>query len=79
MNRENVPDFSLDVSNLDCPSPLLKSKAILYRLSSGQTLEVKGVNVLQISDFETWCQRSGSFCIFKEPTSAGNFDIIIKK
>ncbi len=79
MNREISPDFLLDVSNLSCPSPLLKMKAMVYRLASGQTLEVKGVHSLQVSDFEQWCQRSGLCFLLKQPTSAEFFDIIIKK
>ena len=79
MNNETIPDCTLNVFDLCCPSPLLKTKAFLTRLSSGQTLAVKRVHFSQIADFEQWCERTGQSLLSKELSSADFFDILIKK
>jgi TusA-related sulfurtransferase len=79
MNNDMIPDSTLDVFDLCCPSPLLKTKALLTRLSSGQTLAVKRVHFLQITDFDEWCERTGQILLSKEPSSEDLYDILIKK
>lgn len=79
MKNENIPDCSLDVFDLCCPSPLLKTKALLTRLSSGQTIAIRRVHFLQITDFEQWCERTGQILLSKVPLSANLYDILIKK
>lgn len=79
MKAEMSSDFSLDVSDLCCPLPLIKTKALLARLSPGQTLTVRNVHFLQIADFEEWCQRSDQSLQSKNPVSTDYFDILIKK
>jgi TusA-related sulfurtransferase len=79
MNSEILPFFSLDVSNLCCPLPLIKAKALLSRFSSGQTLAVRNVHLLQIADFEDWCKRAGQSLESKSQVSTDHFNLLIKK
>jgi TusA-related sulfurtransferase len=79
MNSEIMSDYSLDVSDLCCPLPLIKVKAFLSRISSGQTLAVRKVHLLHIAEFEDWCHRSGHSIQSKNPVSTDYFDILIQK
>lgn len=74
-----LSDYSLDVFDLSCPLPLLKVKAFLFLLSSGQTLAVRRVHATHIADFENWCQRSGQSLQIKNSVSEDYFDVLIKK
>jgi TusA-related sulfurtransferase len=79
MKSENIPDCSLDAFDLCCPSPLLRTKALLTRLSTGQTIAVRRVHFLQITDFENWCERTEQTLLSKVSLSADLYDILIRK
>ena len=52
-------DQTLDAKGLSCPLPLLKTKSVLEKLSSGQVLEILGTDQNSKHDLPGWCNRSG--------------------
>ncbi|MDP2158496.1 MAG: sulfurtransferase TusA family protein [Nitrospirota bacterium] len=52
-----MPDVSLDVTNLLCPLPVLKTKKAIDSIQSGQNLEVIANNTAAKSDIIYLVQR----------------------
>ncbi len=69
---------TLDVNGLNCPLPLLLIKKTVTTLSSGDILQVNGLQSGFRSDFKGWCERNGHFFI-GEKDQYGNKIIFIKK
>jgi len=51
-------DKELDVMGLACPLPILKAKAQLTKMSSGEVLHVLATDPLAPLDFRAFCLRS---------------------
>lgn len=49
-------DQLLDVSGLNCPLPVLKSKAALASMSKGQVLKVVSTQSESLREFPTFCR-----------------------
>lgn len=52
-------DRELDASGLECPLPILKTKATLARMHPGQVLRVVATDPHAPLDFKVYCMRSG--------------------
>ena len=65
-NSMAVPDNSsairvdrvLDVTGLDCPLPILKTKVELAKMQSGEVLQVLATDPLAPLDFRAFCART---------------------
>lgn len=51
-------DQTLDVKNLNCPLPLLKTKVMLNKMQAGEILYVEATDPHAIIDFEAYCART---------------------
>lgn len=52
-------DLELDLSGLNCPMPLLKTKQALNRLDSGKVLKVIATDPSSERDFKVFSEQSG--------------------
>ena len=52
-------DQNLDLSGLNCPMPLLKTKQALNRLESGKVLRVLATDPSSERDFKVFSEQSG--------------------
>lgn len=52
-------DQELDLSGLNCPMPLLKTKQALNRLESGKVLKVTATDPASARDFKVFSEQSG--------------------
>lgn len=57
MNNNSVQeDKILDVSGLNCPLPVLKSKAMLATMAAGEILKVISTNPDSVKEFGSLCR-----------------------
>lgn len=54
-----VADSVLDVTGLDCPLPILKTKVALRGVAPGQVLHVRATDPLAVLDLRAFCARTG--------------------
>lgn len=54
---ETPADETLDLTGLNCPVPILKTKVALNRLKEGQVLRVLATDPLAVVDFRAFCAR----------------------
>ena len=61
MKSTNSSDsiYNLDVRNLLCPLPVLKTKKFIKKLSPEEVLVVVATDPSSVADFETFCQVTG--------------------
>lgn len=52
-------DYTLDASGLNCPLPILKSKAQLAKMQIGEVLRVIATDPHAPLDFKVYCMRTG--------------------
>jgi len=51
---------TLDVKGLNCPLPILRAKAALKKMPSGELLEVLATDPGSVADFEAFCRATGN-------------------
>ena len=51
--------YNLDLRNLLCPLPVLKTKKFIKKLSPEEVLVVVATDPSSVADFETFCQVTG--------------------
>lgn len=51
-------DRTLDVKNLNCPLPILKTKLILNKMRAGEILYIEATDPHAIIDFKAYCVRT---------------------
>ncbi len=56
-------DIELDLSGLNCPLPLLKTKQALNKLSPGQTVKVQATDPGSERDFQVFAEQSGNLLL----------------
>ena len=71
--------ISLDLKNLRCPLPILKTKRRLSELASGTLLEVWATDPGAWSDFEQFCQHTGHVLLEREAFDDERFRFVIKR
>ena len=72
--------YNLDVRNLLCPLPVLKTKKFIKKLSPEEVVVVVATDPSSVADFETFCQVTGHSleeCVAEE--GEYKFRIRIKK
>jgi len=50
---------SLDLTGLECPLPVLKTKKALSEMETGQILHAVTTDPMSVLDFRVFCERSG--------------------
>lgn len=53
-----TPDVILDVSGLNCPLPILRTRAKLNEMQTGDVLQVIATDPLAPLDFRAYCART---------------------
>ncbi len=53
-------DEELDVRQLSCPLPILRTKRALAKLESGQRLKVMATDKEAVKDFDVFCKQTGN-------------------
>lgn len=53
-------DLVIDLSGLNCPLPILRTKKALANLQSGQTVHVTCTDPATPKDFESFCKQTGN-------------------
>jgi tRNA 2-thiouridine synthesizing protein A len=64
-----MADSTLDLSGLQCPMPILKTKKAVAALPKGATIEVLSTDPGAPGDFQAWCTQSRNTLL--ESTEAG--------
>jgi tRNA 2-thiouridine synthesizing protein A len=52
-----------DASGLTCPLPILRSKKMLGKLSSGEVLYVISTDSGSVRDFDAYCKQTGNILL----------------
>ena len=58
-DTKNMTDTTLDVKGLNCPLPILRAKAAIKGMPSGQMLEVLATDPGSVADFDAFCRATG--------------------
>lgn len=72
------PDRVLDVTGLNCPLPILKTKLALRDLQVGQVLHVMATDPMAVVDFRAFCARTGHELAHMDKTEAGVLHFYIR-
>lgn len=73
------PDRLIDLSGLNCPLPILRSKKALADMDSGTVLEVIATDPGAPKDFEAFCRQTGNALLASETTAEGKFRMVIRR
>jgi tRNA 2-thiouridine synthesizing protein A len=65
----------LDLSGLNCPLPILKTKKFLSELNSGTEVQISTTDPASLHDLQNFCQKTGHIML----SQSTNNDIIITK
>ncbi len=71
-------DKELDVRNLSCPLPILRTKKSLASMSSGQLLKIVATDKGAVQDMQAFATQTGN-AIFSSFEENGEFIFLIKK
>ncbi|MDJ0741104.1 MAG: sulfurtransferase TusA family protein [Gammaproteobacteria bacterium] len=66
---EQAPSFdrTLDVRRLNCPLPILKTKAEFARMQVGEVLKVAYQQAQYVRELEIFCKQTGNRVIHTQP------------
>jgi tRNA 2-thiouridine synthesizing protein A len=78
VDSDVVAEFHLDAQGLACPLPLLRTKQMLSRMSSGQKLVVQATDVGAWRDIPAFCQLAGHVLLGRRDDS-GIYRFLIEK
>ena len=70
---------TLDVRNLSCPIPVLKSKKALEKLKIGQVLEILTTDPGSKNDIPAWAHVTGQELISEEESGPEDYRFIVKR
>ncbi len=75
-----MSDFTekFDATGLNCPMPILRSKKVLNKLSSGDVLYVISTDSGSVKDFEAFCKQTGNE-LLESSEADGKYHYYIKK
>jgi tRNA 2-thiouridine synthesizing protein A len=72
-----MADTTLDLSGLQCPMPILKTKKAVAALPKGATIEVLATDPGAPGDFEAWCTQSRNTLV-ESSEAGGVFRFVIR-
>ena len=67
-----------DASGLTCPLPILRSKKMLSKLSSGEVLYVVSTDSGSVRDFDAYCKQTGNVLLGSSETD-GKYHYYVQK
>jgi tRNA 2-thiouridine synthesizing protein A len=73
-----TPNLAVDLSGLNCPLPILRTKKALAPLASGELLQVTCTDPATPIDFAAFCKQTGNELV-QQWTEADKFLFLIKK
>lgn len=68
----------LNVRGLNCPMPILKTKAAFANLDSGDVLKVVASNIEYVREIHTFSNQMG-YCILDEQTDGDVLTFLVRK
>ena len=68
----------LDVRNLNCPLPILKTKKVLAEMESGQVLRVVATDPGSTRDFQAFSRQTGNE-LLEQSAEGAEFVHVIKR
>jgi tRNA 2-thiouridine synthesizing protein A len=71
-------DQELDVRNLSCPLPILRTKKSLASMSSGQLLKIVATDKGSVKDMQAFANQTGNELLSSSEEN-GEFIFFIKK
>jgi tRNA 2-thiouridine synthesizing protein A len=71
-------DKELDVRNLGCPLPILRTKKSLASMTSGQLLQVVATDKGSVKDMQAFAKQTGNELLSSSEVN-GEFIFLIKK
>ena len=72
-------DQQLDLSGLNCPLPILRSKKALASMETGQVLSVIATDPGAPKDFEAFCRQTGNQLLQSAVTAEGKYLLVIRR
>ena len=79
VNKDLPISLNLDLSGLNCPLPILKTKKKLGDMQSGQLISVTSTDSGSYNDFKYFCEHTGHELISREQIESKFYFIIKKK
>jgi len=79
INKDLPISLNLDLSGLNCPLPILKTKKKLGDMQSGQLISVTSTDSGSYNDFKYFCEHTGHELISREQRESKFYFIIKKK
>lgn len=71
--------LELDLSGLNCPLPVLKTKKFLAQLDSGEKVKITTTDPASLIDLQDFCQKSGNTLISQEQENNAIITIIQRR
>ena len=71
--------LELDLSGLNCPLPVLKSKKFLSGLDSGTSVKILTTDPASITDLQEFCKKTGNILISQEQIADKIYTIIKRR
>ncbi len=68
----------LNASGLNCPLPILRSKKMLSKLSSGDVLYIVATDSGSVKDFDAFCKQTGDE-LLESNEADGKYHFYVKK
>jgi len=78
-HEEKEPVVEVDACGLQCPGPIMKLKAALDELHSGESLSIVSTDPGFATDIPAWCNTTGNRLESLEPGAKGGYRAIIRK
>ncbi|MDX1592895.1 MAG: sulfurtransferase TusA family protein [Gammaproteobacteria bacterium] len=73
------PDQELDLSGLNCPLPILRTKKAIAQASSGTVLRVIGTDPGSPREFRAFAEQGGFELLSVEEETRGRYVYLIRK
>ena len=61
----NAPQL-LDLTGLDCPLPVLKTKKFLATMTPGDSVKIITTDPASVQDFQEFCQKTGNILLSQD-------------
>ena len=68
----------LDVRGVNCPLPILRTRATLKEMQSGEVLQVIATDPGSVRDIESFCNQTGN-TLLPSQEIAGEYNFLIRK
>lgn len=72
-------DQTLDLSGLNCPLPILRTKKALAVLASGNVVAVTATDPAAPADFAAFCKQTGHTLLRSETLDNGKFWLVLQR